>query len=52
MIDIWNWVKAMVQHSDLYVVPWYKPRSYIFGFNNVLTAVLLSMAQYQFQIIR
>ena len=39
MIDIWNWFKAMVQHSDLYVVPWYKPGSYIFGLNKDLTAV-------------
>ena len=31
MFDIWNWIKAMVQHSDLYVKPWYKLHSYIFG---------------------
>ena len=41
----------MKQQSDLHVVPWHKPRPFAFGFNKVLMAALLSMVQYQFDII-
>ena len=41
----------MVQHSDLHVVPLYKPRPFVFGFNKVLMAGELNILQYQFQII-
>jgi len=42
---------AMVQHSDLHVVPWYNPYPFAFGFNKVVMADQLRMVQYQFQII-
>jgi len=36
IIDIRHGALAMVQHSDLHVVPWHKPPPFSFGFNKVL----------------
>jgi len=38
MFDIRHGALAMTQHSDIHVVPWYKPRPFTFGFNKVLIA--------------
>jgi hypothetical protein len=37
---------SMVQHQDLHVVPWYKPRPFVFGFNKV--SMTLNMIQCKF----
>jgi hypothetical protein len=41
----------MVQQSELYNAPWYKPHPFVFEFNKVLLAGSLIMVQYQLQIL-
>jgi hypothetical protein len=41
----------MVQQSELYNAPSYKPHPFVFEFNKVLLAGSLTMVQYQFQIL-
>jgi hypothetical protein len=36
IIDIYHWAETMVQHPDLYVVPWHKPCQFALRFNKVL----------------
>jgi hypothetical protein len=41
----------MVQQSELYNAPWYKPLPFVFEINKVLLAGSLIIVQYQVQIL-